>query len=132
MKKLLKTLLILFIVGGLAAGGVYGYSRYTMSQPVQVQPVANWLLDYSPNQTYLGGSVISGDNLILYGQRDRKPVDIYVEEGQQVNIGTPLLRYDTTKDTLELDEKLLSRQKLYDSLEALYKDPLCQQCLQSL
>ncbi len=122
MKKLLKTLLILFIVGGLAAGGVYGYSRYTMSQPVQVQPVANWLLDYSPNQTYLGGSVISGDNLILYGQRDRKPVDIYVEEGQQVNIGTPLLRYDTTKDTLELDEKLLSRQKLYDSLEALYKE----------
>ncbi|MBQ9924033.1 MAG: InlB B-repeat-containing protein [Clostridia bacterium] len=122
MKKLLKTLLILLIVGGLAAGGVYGYSRYTMSQPVQVQPVANWLLDYSPNQTYLGGSVISGDNLILYGQRDRKPVDIYVEEGQQVNIGTPLLRYDTTKDTLELDEKLLSRQKLYDSLEALYKE----------
>ena len=122
MKKLLKTLLILLIVGGLAAGGVYGYSRYTMSQPVQVQPVANWLLDYSPNQTYLGGSVISGDNLILYGQRDRKPVDIYVEEGQQVNVGTPLLRYDTTKDTLELDEKLLSRQKLYDSLEALYKE----------
>ena len=46
MKKLLKTLLILLIVGGLAAGGVYGYSRYTMSQPVQVQPVANWLLEY--------------------------------------------------------------------------------------
>ena len=44
MKKLLKTLLILFIVGGLAAGGVYGYSRYTMSQPVQVQPVQDSVL----------------------------------------------------------------------------------------
>jgi uncharacterized repeat protein (TIGR02543 family) len=122
MKKLLKTLLILLIVGGLIAGGIYGYSRYTLSQPVQVQPVANWLLEYSPNQTYLGGSVISGDHLILYGQRNRKPESIYVEEGQQVRVGDPLLRYDTTRDSLDLDEKLLNRQKLYDSLEGLYKE----------
>ena len=122
MKKLLKTLLILILVGGAAAGGVYGYTRYTMSQPVRVQPVSYWLLEYSPNQTYLGGSVISGDRLILNAQRDRKPVDIYVEEGQTVKVGDPLLRYDIAKDTLALDEKLLSRQKLYDNLEALYRE----------
>lgn len=122
MKKLLKTLLILLIAGGLVAGGVYGYSRYTMSQPVQVQPVSYWLLDYSPNQTYLGGSVISGDSLTIYGQRDRKPLEIYVEEGQQVHVGEPLLRYDITRDSLELDEKILARQKLYDHLELLYKE----------
>lgn len=122
MKKLLKTLLILILVGGAAAGGIYGYTRYTMSQPVQVQPVSYWLLEYSPNQTYLGGSVISGDRLILNAQRDRKPVDIYVEEGQTVKVGDPLLRYDIAKDTLALDEKLLSRQKLYDNLEALYRE----------
>ena len=121
MKALLRTLLILLIVGGLVAGGVYGYTRYTLSQPVQVQPVSNWLLEYSPNQTYLGGTVISGDSLTIYGQRNRKPLDIFVTEGQQVRVGDPLLRYDTTKDTLELDEKLLERQKLYDSLEKLYK-----------
>ena len=120
MKKLLRTLLILLIVGGLIAGGVYGYSRYTMSQPVQVQPVSYWLLDYSPNQTYLGGSVISGESLTVYGQRDRKPLEIFVEEGQQVRVGEPLLRYDITQDSLELDEKLLARQKLYDHLELLY------------
>ncbi len=122
MKALLKTLLILLLIGGLVTGGVYGYTRYTQSQPVKVQPVSNWLMDYAPNQTYLGGSIISGDNLTITGNRDRQPVDIYVTEGQSVRAGDPLLRYDTTKDTLELDEKLLGRQKLYDTLEGLYKE----------
>ena len=65
MKTLLKTLLILLIIAGLVAGGIYGYSRYSQSQPVKVQPVGYWLLEYSPNQTYLGGSVTSGTSLIL-------------------------------------------------------------------
>ena len=122
MKALLKTLLILLIIGGLVAGGVYGYSRYTLSQPCEVQPVGNWLLEYSPNQTYLGGSVTSGRSLILYREKERTPLEIYVTEGQQVHVGYPLVRYDTTKDALDLDEKLLTRQKLYDSLEELYKE----------
>ena len=122
MKTLLKALLILLLMGGLVAGGVYGYTRYTQSQPVKVQPVSNWLMDYAPNQTYLGGSVISGESLLLTGNRDRTPLDIYVSEGQSVRTGDPLLRYDITKDTLELDEKLLERQKLYDTLEGLYKE----------
>ena len=122
MKILLKTLLILLLMGGLVTGGVYGYTRYTQSQPVKVQPVSNWLMDYAPNQTYLGGSVISGESLLLTGNRDRTPLDIYVSEGQSVRTGDPLLRYDITKDTLELDEKLLERQKLYDTLEGLYKE----------
>ena len=122
MKALLKTLLILVIVAGLAAGGIYGYSRYTLSQPCEVQPVGNWLLEYSPNQTYLGGSVTSGQSLILYRDRDRTPLEIYVTEGQTIRAGDPLIRYDTTKDNLDLDEKLLARQKLYDSLQPLYKE----------
>ncbi len=122
MKTLLKTLLILILVGGMAAGGIYGYSRYTLSQPVAVQPVGNWLLEYSPNQTYLGGSVTSGNSLVLYGDKDRTPLEIFVTEGQAVRAGDPLVRYDTTKDSIDLDEKLLQRQKLYDDLGALYKE----------
>lgn len=122
MKTLLRTLAILVILAGLIAGGIYGYSRYTLSQPVPVQPVRNWLLEYAPNQTYLGGSVISGDSLILYGEKDRTPLEIYVNEGQSVRVGDPLIRYDTTKNSLDLAEKRLNRQKLYDELEGLYKE----------
>lgn len=122
MKTLLKTLVILLIIAGLAAGGVYGYSRYTLNQPAKVQPVANWLLEYSPNQTYLGGTVISGDSFFLYGEQDVTPLEIYVAEGQSVRAGDPLVRYDTTKDNIDLDEKLLNRQKLYDELQGLYKE----------
>lgn len=122
MKTFLRTMLILLIVGGLVAGGVYGYSRYTKSQPVAVQSAGNWLLEYAPNQTYLGGSVVSGDSLTIYPDKDRTILEVFVAEGQTVKAGDPLLRYDTTKDTLDLDEKLLERQKLYDELEDLYKD----------
>ena len=122
MKTLLKTLLILLLVCGLVAGGVYGYSQYTLRQPVKVQPVGNWLLEYAPNQTYLGGSVTSGTSLFLYGEQDRTPLEVFVSEGQAVRVGDPLLRYDTTKDSIDLDEKLLQRQKLYDDLQALYKE----------
>lgn len=122
MKALLRTLLILLIVGGLVAGGVYGYSRYTQAQPVPVQPVGNWLLEYAPNQTYLGGSVISGDSMSLYPDKDLTILEVFVSEGQAVKAGDPLVRYDTTKSMLDLDEKLLNRQKLYDELEGLYKE----------
>ena len=122
MKALLRTLLILLLIGGIVAGGIYGYSRYTRSQPVKVQPVGNWLLEYAPNQTYLGGSVTYGTSMILYAERNRMPLEFFVSEGQTVHAGDPLLRYDTTKDAIDLDEKLLSRQKLYDELEGLYKD----------
>ena len=122
MKTLLKILLILILIGGLTAGGIYGYSRYTLSQPVKVQPVGNWLLEYAPNQTYMGGSVTSGTSFLLYGEQNRTPLEIFVSEGDTVRVGDPLVRYDTTKDLIDLDEKLLQRQKLYDDLEALYKE----------
>ena len=121
MKALIRTLVVLLILAGLVAGGVYAYSRYAQKKPVQVQSAGNWLLEYAPNQTYLGGSVISGDSLLVYGEKDRTPLEIFVTEGQTVRAGDPLLRYDTTKDSLDLDEKLLNRQKLYDELQTLYR-----------
>ena len=120
MKALLRVLLILLLIAGLVAGGIYGYSRYTLSQPCEVQPVGNWLLEYSPNQTYLGGSVTSGTSMIVYGDKDKVPLEILVSEGQAVQAGDPLIRYDTTKEDIALDELLLNRQKAYIALEDLY------------
>jgi|GEM_PF-1724165 len=122
MKRLLRTLLVLLIVGGLVAGGIYGYSQYTLRQPAEVQPVSNWLMEYAPNQTYIGGSVVSDESLLLYGDRERTVVQLFVSPGQQVQVGDPLLQYDTTKDELDLADKLLARQKLYDSLQLQYKE----------
>ena len=120
MKALLRVLLILLLIAGLVAGGIYGYSRYTLSQPCEVQPVGNWLLEYSPNQTYLGCSVTSGTSMIVYGDKDKVPLEILVSEGQAVQAGDPLIRYDTTKEDIALDELLLNRQKAYIALEDLY------------
>ena len=122
MKRLLKTLLVLLIIGGLVAGGIYGYSRYTMSQPAEVQPVGNWLMEYVPNQSYIGGSVVSDESLLFLGEKEQTVTQVFVSLGQQVHVGDPLLQFDTTKDELDLAEKLLERQKLYDSLQEQYKE----------
>ena len=122
MKKVLRALLILLIVGGLATGGIYGYSRYTMSQPAEVQPVGNWLMEYAPNQTYIGGNVVSDESMTIYGNREKIVAQFFVAPGQQVQVGDPLLQYDSTKDELDLAEKILERQKLYDSLQQQYKE----------
>ena len=115
MKRLLKTLLVLLIIGGLVAGGIYGYSRYTMSQPAEVQPVGNWLMEYVPNQSYIGGSVVSDESLLFLGEKEQTVTQVFVSLGQQVHVGNPLLQFDTTKDELDLAEKLLERQKEMDS-----------------
>ncbi|MBQ3159330.1 MAG: hypothetical protein IJC00_02625, partial [Clostridia bacterium] len=122
MKRLLKTLLVLLIIGGLVTGGIYGYSRYTMSQPAEVQPVGNWLMEYVPNQSYIGGSVVSDESLLFLGEKEQTVTQVFVSLGQQVHVGDPLLQFDTTKDELDLAEKLLERQKLYDSLQEQYKE----------
>ena len=120
MKRLLKTLLVLLIIGGLVAGGIYGYSRYTMSQPAEVQPVGNWLMEYVPNQSYIGGSVVSDESLLFLGEKEQTVTQVFVSLGQQVHVGDPLLQFDTTKDELDLAEKLLERQKLREKSTLYY------------
>ncbi|MBQ7278288.1 MAG: hypothetical protein IJR17_03700 [Clostridia bacterium] len=122
MKKAIKTLVILGTVAAVAAVGVFGYSQYARRRPAKVVSAENWLMQYAPNQTYMGGSVVSEESMIVYAEAERPVLEILARQGQSIHVGDPVLRFDSTKDELTLSEKLLERQKLYDSLQLQYKE----------
>ena len=55
--------------------------------------------------TYSSGTVKSDSQQELYPSDSQTVTDIFVEEGQQVSVGDPLVQYDKTKLELELESK---------------------------
>lgn len=110
MKKNIKKYLI---IGGsiLAAAvviGVGGRAALTHNQKaVKVAPVANmnqggW---YSQSEITNYGTVTTNFNQDIYYDESLTITDVYVQPGDTVKIGDPLIAYDTTLATLELEMK---------------------------
>ncbi len=122
MKPWLKAIIIIVVIAALAAGGIYIYARVAGNNPADVTPANYWTLSYMPNRSYIYGVVVSDESQSLYKESDRTVEEVFVREGDTVHIGDPLLRYDSTKDSLTLEEKLLEREKLYNTLQADYAE----------
>ena len=67
------------------------------------------------SQTY--GSVSTDKMQNVYISTTQIIKEIYVQEGQEVKTGDPLLAYDTTLSSLSLETKRLEIEKLKLSLE---------------
>lgn len=106
-KKNRKKLIIISIVIVLAAVlivGLWLFWQYREDQKtVEVVPVNQVSDSYWGDQASSSGMVISDYVQELYPDTNKIISEIYVEEGDTVQIGTPLLQYD--KETLELDVK---------------------------
>ena len=122
MKGWLKAIIVILIIGVLAAGGIAAYSHFASAKPVDVVPASNWLLYWMPNQTYIYGIVVSDESQILYREKDRTVLETFVHEGDTVHVGDPLVRYDATSDELSLEGKLIEREKLYNDLQKEYAE----------
>ena len=103
-KKNRKKLIIISIVIVLAAVlivGLWLFWQYREDQKtVEVVPVGQVSDSYWGDQASSSGVVISDYVQELYPDTSKMISEIYVQEGDTVRIGTPLLQYD--KDTLEL------------------------------
>lgn len=122
MKPWLKAILIVLVLALLTAGGIAIYAHFAGNNPVDVTPANYWMLSWMPNQTYVYGIVVSDESQALYRDKDRTVVEQFVHEGDTVHVGDPLVRYDATLDNLTLEEKLLEREKLYNTLQADYAE----------
>ena len=122
MKGWLKAIIIVLVLAILVTGGIIAYAHFSASKPVDVTPASNWLLYWMPNQTYIYGIVVSDESQILYREKDRTVLEMFVKEGDTVHVGTPLVRYDATPDELSLESKLLEREKLYNELQKEYAE----------
>lgn len=120
MKKALKIVLITVLCLGLVGGGVFAIVRYSGKQSVTAYLAGSYLLNYMPDQSYIYGNVTSDVSQTIYKDEDKKILEILVQPGQKVSVGDPLLRYDATMDSINLEEKLLEREKLAHDLESSY------------
>ena len=109
MKKLIIFLLCVAVLGG---GGYFGVKKYKDSKQekvvVDVVPVSLMMMpsdyfDYSYN--YMDGEIVSSNTQRVYIDTEKLVKKVYVEEGQEVKKGDPILEYDMTVVELELAQK---------------------------
>lgn len=109
-KKAVIIVLVLLILAGAAAGGVYAYQKYqkeNMQAEVQYVSDLNW--GFSGDSMNSSGFVTNDYVQNVYTE-DKIVTEVKVAEGDQVEIGDPLLIYDTTDIQLQIDMKKLEIQ----------------------
>ena len=121
-KRVLIGCLVVALVGGLAAGGVY-LVKNQKKDPIGVFSIADvGMTEYWGDESQTYGSVSTDKMQNVYISTTQIIKEIYVQEGQEVKTGDPLLAYDTTLSSLALETKRLEIEKLKLSLEKAQKD----------
>ncbi len=121
-KRVLIGCLVVALVGGLAAGGVY-LAKNQEKDPIGVFSITDvGMTEYWGDQSQTYGSVSTDKMQNVYISTTQIIKEIYVQEGQEVKTGDPLLAYDTTLSSLSLETKRLEIEKLKLSLEKAQKD----------
>lgn len=111
-KKIVAITLSVVLGVGVIGGGVFAWNRYgRKGSPVEVDSVQSFSTSYWGDQTSSYGMATSDYVQELYPETDKTIQEIAVTEGQEVKKGDVLLRYDTTKQQLELESCQLDAQQ---------------------
>ena len=133
--KVKNVLITLLVLAGIGTGGVYGSVRYSRShqKKVQVAPVSNVSMEgdfWDDEEEAISGNILAINTQAVQLDSEYDLLKVFVEEGDAVKIGDPLLEYDMTKEQLEremeelrgqINEMTLASQEKY--LEKLLKNP---------
>ena len=106
-KRLILISAAIVVAVGLAMG-IWFFIQYRIDhKTVEVLAVSDPSVttSYWGDTTYSSGTVKSDSQQELYPSDSQTVTDIFVEEGQQVSVGDPLVQYDKTKLELELESK---------------------------
>ena len=120
-----KIILIVVLVAAILAGGTFGAIRImdSRSGEVNVYPVA----DFSTSGDWIGGGetdgVVSTDKMqTIYLSSTQQITEIYVEEGQEIHVGDPILTFDTTLSDIELERQGIKVRQLRIDIENTEKE----------
>lgn len=117
LKRLLVTVLIIALVGGGIVGGLILF-RNLQKEPVNVYAVSDFAMtEYWGDNSQTYGMVTTDKLQDVYISDTQQVSEIYVEVGQQVKVGDPLLAYDTTLSDIDLEKAGIELQKLQITLE---------------
>ena len=120
-----KTVVIAVLVTGVVVAGIgYGihYSMQSQKKPVKVVPVSNINMSYYGDMSSSYGSIISMSSQNIQLDSDYELVKVYVETGDEVKIGDPLLEYDMALVELQREMEDLTLQTLELGLTSMEKE----------
>ena len=111
-KKIVSIILAAVIAVGICGGGIWLYKRNSDStKKVEVTPVSYLTGGWWGNEMYTGGIVTNDLMQEIYLEEQRKVSEVFVEEGQEVNIGDKLFEYDKTIFELDMESQILEIQQ---------------------
>ena len=117
LKRFLITLLIIVLVGGGIVGGLILY-RDLKKEPVKVYAVTDFAMtEYWGDSSQAYGMVTTDKLQDVFISDTQQVSEIFVEPGQTVKVGDPLLAYDTTLSDIDLEQAEINLQKLRITLE---------------
>ena len=124
MTKKVKTILIsavcVLLVVAVVVGIVWFLGR--KSNPVTVLPVSMCSSSYIGNETQSGGYVTADKLQKVYASSTQTITQVFVQEGQEVQKGDPLLSYDTTLSDIQLERKQIAVRQAELNLEDAKKE----------
>lgn len=107
-KKIVAALITFLVIAAMIGGAVYIYLwNQNNKLYAQVQPIENIIWYYYGEDVTSSGMVTNDNYQDVYLLDERTVSEIYVEEGQEVKEGDPLLAYDMTLTELELEMQQL-------------------------
>lgn len=108
-KGIIITSGIAVIVGGIVGAKIYIDSTNT----IEVNSVANLNTGYWENPNSSTGFVSNSDTQSIYYDDTKTITQVYVQQGQSVNAGDPLISYDLTtlQSTVETDQLNIDKAK---------------------
>ncbi len=114
--KLKTAAISLTLSAALIGGGIYGAYRYSQSHKTPVQVVSvetvnigSWFYDDTDSESALEGTVFTRDTQSVDRNTSYTLTKVYVQEGDEVKVGDPLLEYDMTLEELKREREEITK-----------------------
>jgi hypothetical protein len=118
VKKAIAAVVAVCVVAGAVVGGIYGYKSYQDGQLVaEVQLVSDISWGYWGDSETSYGMVTNDSSQEIYLADAKTIKQVYVQEGDIVEVGDPLIEYDTTEVRIEIQRQKLSIEAIENDIE---------------
>lgn len=123
VKKIIAVAVSLTLITGGAVGGtVYYRKSQAEKHRVDVISVSNLMQQNWADELYMDGIVVASNSQSIVLSSDQLVEKVFVNEGDAVTVGTPLLRYDMTAVALDVAQKKTSLALAEDNVRQAKKE----------
>lgn len=118
IRKAIAVIVGIAVVLGAATGGIYAYKSYQDKNLVaEVLPVSDINWGYWGDSQTSYGIVTNDSSQEIYLENSKTVKEVYVEEGDVVEKGDPLMAYDTAELQIEIERKKLDISTTENNIE---------------